>query len=128
MSFYYCLPVLENCLEKCLMKDYNKNKESLYLQYWDGNNSYGWAISQKLLVNNFEWIEDTSQFNEDFIKIIMKKVMKDIFSKLMFNILNNYMNFITIYHFYQKELKLKKRIKKKVESLLLICMIKLSTL
>ena len=25
-------------------------------------------MSQKLLVNNFEWIEDTSQFNEDFIK------------------------------------------------------------
>ena len=23
---------------------------------------------QKLPVNNFEWIEDTSQFNEDFIK------------------------------------------------------------
>ena len=25
-------------------------------------------MSQKLLVNNFEWIEDTFQFNEDFIK------------------------------------------------------------
>ena len=65
-------------------------------------------MSQKLPVNNFEWIEDTSQFNVDFIKIIMKKVMKDIFSELMFNILDNYMNFIMIYHLYQKELKLKK--------------------
>ena len=65
-------------------------------------------MSQKLPVNNFEWIEDTSQFNADFIKIIMKKVMKDIFSELMFNILDNYMNFIMIYHLYQKELKLKK--------------------
>ena len=27
---------------------------------------YGWAMSPKLPVNNFEWIEDTSQFNEDF--------------------------------------------------------------
>ena len=26
------------------------------------------AMSQKLLVNNFEWIKDTSQFNKDFIK------------------------------------------------------------
>ena len=26
-------------------------------------------MSQKLPVNNFEWIKDTSQFNEDFIKI-----------------------------------------------------------
>ena len=35
------------------MKDYNKNKEWSYLQNWDGNNLYGWAMSQKLLVNNF---------------------------------------------------------------------------
>ena len=27
-----------------------------------------WAISQKLSVNNCEWIKDTFQFNEDFIK------------------------------------------------------------
>ena len=30
-------------------------------------------MSQKLPVNNFECIEDTSQFNEDFIKNHMKK-------------------------------------------------------
>ena len=29
-------------------------------------------------------IKDTSQFNKDFIKVIIKKVMKDIFLKLMF--------------------------------------------
>ena len=29
---------------------------------------YGWKMSQKLLVNNFEWNEDSSQFNEDFRK------------------------------------------------------------
>ena len=32
------------------------------------NNLCGWAMSQKLPVTKFEWIEDTSQFNEDFIK------------------------------------------------------------
>ena len=32
------------------------------------NNFHGWAVSQKLPVNNFEWIEDTFEFNEDFIK------------------------------------------------------------
>ena len=89
-------------------KDHDKNKESSYLDYWDVNNLYGWAMSQKVPVNNFEWIEEPSQFNEDFIKIIMKKVTKDIFLKLMFNIQKNYMNFIMIYHFYQNEWNLEK--------------------
>ena len=34
------------------IKDYDKNKETSYFQYWDANNLYGWAMSQKLLVNN----------------------------------------------------------------------------
>ena len=38
----------------------------------------------------------------------MKKEMNDISSKLMFNTLKNYMNLIMAYHFYQKELDLKK--------------------
>ena len=50
------------------MKDYDENKESSYIQYWDVNNLHGCAMSEKLPVNNFEWIKDTSQFNEDFIK------------------------------------------------------------
>ena len=45
------------------MKDYDKNKESWYLQYWNVNNSYGSAMPQKLPVNNFESIEDISQFD-----------------------------------------------------------------
>ena len=49
------------------MKDY-AHQESSYFQYCGVNNLYGWAMSQKIPVNNFEWIEDTSQFNEDFIK------------------------------------------------------------
>ena len=46
------------------------------------------------MVTAFFWIKDTSQFNEYFIKTIMKKVMKDIFMKLMFNTLKNYIKFI----------------------------------
>ena len=80
------------------MKNYDKNKESSYLQYWDLNNLHGWTISQKVPVNNFEQIEYISQFNEDFIKNYNEEC--DIFLKLMFSILKNYMNFIMIYHFY----------------------------
>ena len=50
------------------MKDHDKNKESLYLKYWDVNNSYRSEMLQKLPANNFKWIEYTSQFNDDFIK------------------------------------------------------------
>ena len=32
------------------------------------NNLCGWAMSQRLSVNNFEWIKDTSQLNEYFKK------------------------------------------------------------
>ena len=46
----------------------DKNKEHWYLNYWDVNNLYGWVMSQKLPVFNFEWVEDTSHFNEYFVK------------------------------------------------------------
>ena len=39
------------------MKDYNKIKESSYVQYWDVNNLnnlYRWAMSHKLPVNDLE--------------------------------------------------------------------------
>ena len=61
------------------MKVYNKNKESSYLQYCDVNNLYGWAMSQKLPVKTFEWIKDTYQFNEDFIKNYNKERDKEYF-------------------------------------------------
>ena len=39
------------------MKNYDKNKESLYVQYLDANNLCGWAMSQKLPVNGFRWMK-----------------------------------------------------------------------
>ena len=39
------------------MKDYDKNRESSYLKFWDVNNLHGWTMSQNLPVNKFEWIE-----------------------------------------------------------------------
>ena len=50
------------------MKNYDKNKELSYYKYWDVNNLYASAMSQKLPVNDFKWDEDISEFNEDFIK------------------------------------------------------------
>ena len=36
------------------MKDYDKNKESSYLKYWDVNNLHGWAKSEHFPVYKFE--------------------------------------------------------------------------
>ena len=37
-------------------------------KYWDINDLYGWAMSQKLPLDAFKWDEETSQFNGDFMK------------------------------------------------------------
>ena len=60
------------------MKNYDKNIEPSYLTYLNANNFYGWAMSQKLPVNGFRWVNDVSRFNEDFIKMTIKIVMQDI--------------------------------------------------
>ena len=44
------------CYYNKYMKNYDKKKKLSYLQYWDVNNLYRWAMSQKLPVNNFEQI------------------------------------------------------------------------
>ena len=49
------------------MKSYNNNEESSYIQYLDANNLYGWAMSKKLPVNGFKWL-DNDVINEEFIK------------------------------------------------------------
>ena len=64
------------------MKDYDENKESLYLKYWDTNNLYGWAVSQKLPVNGFKWVENTSQFDEDFIESYDEESDEEYFLKV----------------------------------------------
>ena len=36
--------------------------------YVDANNLYGWAMSKKLPLDNFKWVDDLSMYTEDFIK------------------------------------------------------------
>ena len=45
-----------------------KTKESSYIQYLDGNSLYGWAISQKLPVDDFKWKRTMLKFIKDFVK------------------------------------------------------------
>ena len=52
-----------------------------FYRFAKANNKYlyGWAMSQKLPLNNYEWIEDTSRFHEDFIKNYNEKSDKEYF-------------------------------------------------
>ena len=50
------------------LKNYEKKKESSYIKYKDVNNLYRWSMSQRLPVNDFKWVDEPSQFQEDFIK------------------------------------------------------------
>ena len=61
------------------VKDYDKNKEVSYLKYWDVNNLYERAVSQKLSVNGFKWVEHLSEFDECFIKSCNEKSKEGCF-------------------------------------------------
>ena len=53
------------------MKDYDKTKLSKFLMYLDANNLYGWAMSQKLPLNSFEWMtnkELENLFNNQIVQ------------------------------------------------------------
>ena len=87
------------------MRNFDKNKVSLFLLYLDANNLYGWVMSQKLPVDNFKWIEidDLLKFDENFIKIMMRIVIKDTLLKQTQNIQKIFISYIVIYPSYLKE-------------------------
>ena len=51
------------------MENYDKNKLSKYIMYLDANNLYGWAMSQSLTTDGFQWMEpsdvDLNKYNKD---------------------------------------------------------------
>ena len=55
------------------MKNHNNNEESSYIQYLDANNLYSWAMSKKLPVNGFKWINN----NETAVSVIKEDVIKN---------------------------------------------------
>ena len=50
------------------MKDYDKKRKSSYIQYLDANNLYGKAMTEKLPVRGFRWMDDVSKMDEDFVR------------------------------------------------------------
>ena len=45
------------------MKNYDINTESSYIKYLNATNLYGWAMSQKLPVNEFKWVKKKNYQN-----------------------------------------------------------------
>ena len=50
------------------MKDYDKKRKSSYIQYLDANNLYGKAMTEKLPVRGFRWMDDVSKMDENFVR------------------------------------------------------------
>ena len=85
------------------MKDYNKDKEPSCLMYCDTSNLQEWAMSQKLPVDNFELVENASNFDKKFTRNYDENSEKAKYLKKMLNFLRIYAFSTMIYHFYQKE-------------------------
>ena len=75
------------------VNDYDHKKPSAFISCLDINNLYGRALTEYLPYNEFEWLKNVDEFD---VMPITKK--KDIFLKLILNILMNYMNYTMIIH------------------------------
>ena len=85
------------------MKNYDKNKDSSYLIYLNANNLYDREMSQKLSVDGFEWIKNTSKFNGKFIKDYDENSGKGYILEADVEHLKSLHNLHNVYHFYQKK-------------------------
>ena len=57
---------------------YNLNEKSIYLQYLDANNLYGWVMVQNLPTHGFEW-ENRADFTPEKTDGIVKKDKRGYF-------------------------------------------------
>ena len=44
------------------MSDYDAIKQSTFISYLDRNNLYGWAMSEHLPYEGFEWLKNFEEF------------------------------------------------------------------
>ena len=84
------------------MKDYDKKKKSSYIQYLDANNLYGKAMTEKLPVRGFKWVNDIFEINEKFVKSYDKNSDKGYILEVDVDYPNELQIFIVIFHFYLK--------------------------
>ena len=75
------------------MKKCDQSKASKYIMYLDAENLYGWAMSQSLPTDGFQWMEpsdvDHSKYNKDSNKGLIPEVDLD-YSKELHDLHNDY--------------------------------------
>ena len=84
------------------MKVYDKKKKSSYIQYLDTNNLYGKAMTEKLPVRGFRWMDDISRTDEDFGKGYNNNDIKGYILEVDVDYPDKLQNLIVIFHFYLK--------------------------
>ena len=82
---------------KYMKENYDKTKESTFLEYLDANNLYGWAMSKYLPYGGFKW----GGTNIDVLKI-PDDSPKGYILEVDLSYPKNYMTYIQIYHWLQK--------------------------
>ena len=45
------------------MSDYDSNKPSTFITYFDNNNLYGWAMSEYLPYGEFKWLKNVNELD-----------------------------------------------------------------
>ena len=79
------------------LKSYNPKQDSKHIIYVDPNNLCGYAVSKFLLTSDLKWIDTKESDLNKHITIFQK----DVFSKLILNILKSYENYTMIIHWIQ---------------------------
>ena len=77
-------------------KNYHKNITSSYLMYLDANNLYGWEMSQKSPVKDFEQVKKLFKFDERFIRVYDENSNKRCFLEVDVEYAKNLFNGIAL--------------------------------
>ena len=85
------------------MQNYDRNKDSSFLQCLDLNSLYAWVMCQKLPIKNFEWCKDLRYINQKFIRNYDEEFSeKGYILEVEVEYPKNYKMNTVIYHFYRK--------------------------
>jgi len=66
----------EKANNRYMGEKFDKSKPSSYIMYYDANNLYGWAMSQKLQTHGFKWMSNKDLDNWRNIPCILEVALR----------------------------------------------------